>query len=94
MADEAYKLVAFWCAWSIGLWTERLPIQFLVRAHAWVVGQVPSWGKWGNLSVDTPMFLSFSSSLHFPFSKNKILKKKISNDTLDLIFILDVDFKL
>ena len=28
---------------STGLWTKRLLVWFLVRAHAWVVGQVPGW---------------------------------------------------
>ena len=26
---------------------ERLSAPFLVRAHAWVVGHVPSWGRAG-----------------------------------------------
>ena len=37
-----------WLVWlsglSVRLQTERLLVRFLVRAHAWVVGQVPSWG--------------------------------------------------
>ena len=46
-----------------------------VRAHAWVVGQVPSRGHAS--SNRTLMFLSRSLSLPSPFSKNKInLKKK------------------
>ena len=37
-----------WPVWlskmSAGLLTKRLLVQFLVRAHAWVAGQVLSWG--------------------------------------------------
>ena len=37
-----------WLVWlsglNAGLQTKRSPIRFPVRAHAWVVGQVPSWG--------------------------------------------------
>ena len=38
-----------WLVWfsglSASLWTRRLLVRFPVRAHAWVVGQVPSWGR-------------------------------------------------
>ena len=34
--------VAQWL--SAGLQTKGLPVQFLVRAHAWVAGQVPCGG--------------------------------------------------
>ena len=34
-----------WLVWlsdvSVGLRTKGLPVQFAVRAHAWVVGQIP-----------------------------------------------------
>ena len=30
--------------WSTGLGTKGSLVQFPVRAYAWVVGQVPSWG--------------------------------------------------
>ena len=37
-----------WLVWLSGLnaslWTQRLPVGFPVRAHAWVAGQVPTWG--------------------------------------------------
>ena len=37
-----------WLVWlsglSAGLQTRELLVQFPVRAHAWVVGQVPTWG--------------------------------------------------
>ena len=52
-----------------GLWTKGSPVWFLVRAHAWVTGQVPSRGhERGN---HTLMFLSFSFSLLSPLTKNK-----------------------
>ena len=66
-----------WLVWlsalSTGLRTETLPVRFLVRAHAWVAGQVPRWGHArGNQSVylthdlSLPLFLPPS-----PLSKNK-----------------------
>ena len=55
--------------WSATLQTEKLLVQFLVRTHAWVAGQVPSWGRVrGN---HTLMFLSLSFSFPSPLSKNK-----------------------
>ena len=46
------------------LGTKGLPVQFPVRAHAWVVGQVPSGHHLrGN---HTLMFLSLSFSLPYP----------------------------
>ena len=61
-----------WLVWlsglSASLRTKGLPVQFPVRAHAWVAGQVPSRGHVrGN---HTLMFLS-SFSLPSPLSKNK-----------------------
>ena len=58
-----------WLVWlsglSASLQTKKLPVQFPVRAHAWVVGQDPIWGNArGNLS----MFLSLSLP---PFTSNK-----------------------
>ena len=48
-----------WLVWfsglSAGLRTTRLLVQFLVRVHAWVVGQVPGWGHVGS---NWSMFLS------------------------------------
>ena len=52
---------------SAGLWTRGSLVQFPVRAHAWVVNQVPIWGHTGG--NHTLMFLSLSFSL--PFSENK-----------------------
>ena len=65
-----------WLDWlsglSASLWTKELPVQFPVRAHAWVAGQVPSGGHVrGN---HTLMFLSLSFFYPYPISKNKINK--------------------
>ena len=50
--------------------TERSLVQFPVRAHAWVVGKVPSWGgvrgNQPHIDVSLPLFFS-----PFPLSKNK-----------------------
>ena len=48
-----------------GLKTKGSPVRFPVRTHAWVVGQVPSWGR--SRGNHTLMFLSLSPSL--PLSK-------------------------
>ena len=62
-----------WLVWlsglSASLQTKGLQVLFPVRAHAWVVGQVPSRGcSRGN---HTLMHLSLSFSLPSPLSKNK-----------------------
>ena len=62
-----------WLVWlsglRAGLQTKGSPVQFPVRAHAWVAGQGPSGGCGrGN---HTLIFLSFSFSLPSPLSKNK-----------------------
>ena len=62
-----------WLVWLSGLSAELRTkgtlVQFPVRAHAWVAGQVPSRGYVrGN---HTLMFLSLSFSLPSPLSKNK-----------------------
>ena len=62
-----------WLVWlsglSTSLQTKGSPVQFLVRAHAWVEGQVPSGSHVrGN---HTLTFLSLSFSLPSPLSKNK-----------------------
>ena len=66
-----------WLVWlsglGAGLQTKRSLVRFPVRAHAWVVNQVPSRGHdaRGN---HTLMFLSLSFSLPSPLSKNKQIK--------------------
>ena len=62
---------------STGLQTKGLPVWFPVRAHAWVVGQVPSRGHVE--SNHTLMFLSLSFSLPSPLSKNKLIKSLKNN---------------
>ena len=57
---------------NTSLRTKRLLVQFPVRAHAWVVGQVPGKGRVrGN---HTLVFLSLSFLLPALLSKNKFLK--------------------
>ena len=64
--------------------TKRSPVQFPVRAHAWVAGQAPSRGP--VRGKHTLMFLSFSFSLPpLCWKINKILKKK--QPRMDLINI-------
>ena len=54
---------------STSPWNKRSPVQLLIRAHAWVVGQVPSWRHMkGN---HTLMFLSLFFSLPAPLSKER-----------------------
>ena len=54
---------------SASLQTTGSPVPFPVRAHAWVVGQVPSRGcERGNCTL---MFLSLSFSLPSLLYKNK-----------------------
>ena len=60
-----------WLVWlsglSTGLQTKGLLVQFPVRVHAWVLGQVPSWGH--SKDNHTMMFLSLSFSLPSPLWK-------------------------
>ena len=49
--------------------SQRSPVQFPLRAHAWVAGQVPTQGHMrGTLTL---MFLSLSFSLPSPLPENK-----------------------
>ena len=62
-------MVEPWLVWlsgmSISPQTERSLVRFLVRAHVWIVGQVPSWGHAGgnqlmflsHIIVSLPLFL-------------------------------------
>ena len=63
------KYIQPWLVWlsglSAGLRTKGSPVQFPVRAHAWVVSQVPSRGR--ARCNHTLMFLSLSSP-SFPLS--------------------------
>ena len=46
--DSTEKNIQPWLVWlsglSAGLWTKGSLVRFPVRAHAWVAGQIPSWG--------------------------------------------------
>ena len=48
-----------WLVWlsglSAGLWTERSLVQFPVKVHAWVAGQVPNWGRYERQPVDASL---------------------------------------
>ena len=62
--DKEYRLLPWLVrlsGLSASLQTKGSPVQFPVRAHAWVAGQVPSRGRMGG--NQTVMFLSLSSSL-------------------------------
>ena len=63
-----------WLLWlsglSTSLQTERSPVRFLVRAHAWVASQVPSSGcVSGN---HTLLFVSLSPSLPLSLKISKM----------------------
>ena len=67
-----------WLVWlsglSASLQTTRSPVRFPVRAHAWVAGQVPSWGHAGKtqpINVSLPLFL---------LSKNKYIQLYLNNN--------------
>ena len=79
---QKYLKVPPWLVWlsglSTSLQTKGSPVRFPVRAHAWVVGQVPSRGRLrGNhtlmllslVDISLPLFL-------LPFRSLKKLKKK------------------
>ena len=69
--------VAQWICTS--LQTEGSPVRFPVRAHAWVVGQVPCRGYMrGN---HTLMFLSLSFSLPSPLSTKEMVEKRECSHT-------------
>ena len=70
-----------WLTWlsglSASLQTKRSLVRFPFGSHAWVAGQVPSGECMsGN---HTLMFLSFSSSLPTPLSKNKEIKSLLKS---------------
>ena len=56
--------------WSASLQIKGWLVQFPVREHAWVMGQVPSWGHVrGNQRIShTSVFLSLSFSFPSPYS--------------------------
>ena len=81
--------------------SERSPVQSLVRAHAWVVGQIPSWGG-GGMGEATDrclshmsMFLSLPFSLLYLLSKNKYVKcfKKKTINIWKYFTLLELDVR-
>ena len=76
-----------WLVWlsglSAGLWTKGLPVQFPVRAHAWVVGQVPSRGcfeRQPQRDVSLPPFPSVYKQINTIFKKINIDVRKERRD--------------
>ena len=75
---------------SAGLWVERSLVWFPVRTHAWIAGQVPSWGcVRGNqlvslslMDVYLPLFLLPFPSLWKQINKIFIKKKERSQNNL------------
>ena len=61
-----------WLRWlGVIMQNKRLPVQFLVRAHAWVAGSAPDWGTYA-----TNLYFSPSLSLSLPISKKRKKEKK------------------
>ena len=57
--------------------SKRLPVRFLVRAHAWVAGSVPSRGMYERQPINvffSHWYFPPSFSLPSPLSKNKWIK--------------------
>ena len=73
LSSLSKKSIKSWLVWlsglSPGLQTEGSPVRFPVRAHVWIVGQVPSGFHEGG--KHTFMFLFLSFSFPSPLSKNK-----------------------
>ena len=62
-----------WLSWlSTCLQNKRSPVWFPVRTHAWVGGQIPSWG----IREATNINVSFPFSLPPLLSENKYIKSK------------------
>ena len=81
-----------WLVWlsglSTGLWTKGSPVQFPVRAHAWVAGQVPSWEP---RKATAHWCVSPSLPPSLSLSQNKQIKsKKIKNiKSLATVWVMD-----
>ena len=77
---------------------ERLPVRFPVRAPAWVVGLVPSWGTYEkeliNISLSHQCFSpSLSPFLLLSLKTNKILKIKGEKINGIVKFLIDLTHK-
>ena len=69
--DSKHMILTYmpWLVWlsglNTGLQSERLLVRFPVRAHGWVMGQVPSWRRargnklmfLSHVDVSLPLFL-------------------------------------
>ena len=71
-AQIPIKILQPWLVWlsglSAGLQTERLPVRFPVRAHAWVVGQVRGHARGNQLMYLLHINVSLPFSLPPPLS--------------------------
>ena len=82
-----------WLVWlnelNASLQTKGSSVRFPVRAHAWVEGQVPSWGfVRGNHPL---MFLSLSFLLPSPLSKHQFLKVCYRSNTWSKNRAMNID---
>ena len=84
--DYAPLGMAQWVEHQPANW--KSPVRVLVRAHAWIVGEVPSWeharGPQEETMFPTSMFLSLSFSLPSLLSKKQVCffffkEKKVTN---------------
>ena len=76
-----------WCGsvrWesSVKVQSKRLPVQFLVRAHAWVAGSVPGWGTYDREPIDVS-HISVSLLLFLPAFPLKIKTKQKQQQNRD-----------
>ena len=82
-----------WLVWTSGLsaclWTERSLVQFPVKEHIWVVGQVSIWGHEG----DNPFMHYSHIDVSLPLSKIKCNLKKKRNHEEDMDIISDSNTK-
>ena len=82
--EECIRALAGVAQWiKCCLQTKGLQVQFQVRAHAWVSGQVPDWG---HVKSNTLSFLSFSLPRLITVSPSDILST-IQAETLNSIRI-------
>ena len=57
--EKASQRVRSWSMWLSWLGmipqSKSVPVQFLIRAHAWVVGLFPSWGVWERQPINVSL---------------------------------------
>ena len=94
LLENSFKVPNYSCPapygsvdWSIVLYTKRPWVQFLVRAHTWVVGSALGRGTYGEgdnqsvflfLCLSLPLSLSLLPHLFLPFPLFPLKKKKIN----------------